>query len=166
MARDDRERNAGREGLILDAVLQPRRSLKPAGFLVLMILVAAVSFTTGMLFLILGAWPVTGFFGLDVLLIYIAFRVNYRAARAHEAVQVTASELLIRRVSAKGAVTETRLNPYWARLHLERDDEGAATRLSLTSHGRRHVLAASLSPAEREDFAKVLAAALATARAA
>ena len=166
MARDGGERNAPGESLILDAVLQPRRSLKPAGFLILMSLVAGVSFTTGVLFFILGAWPVTGFLGLDVLLIYLAFRANYRAARAHEAVQVRASELLIRRVSAKGAVTETRLNPYWSRLHLERDDEGAVTRLSLTSHGRRHVLAASLSPGEREDFAKVLAAALATARAA
>jgi uncharacterized membrane protein len=138
--------------------------LGPTGFLVLMSLVAIVSFVGGVFFYHLGAWPVTGFFGLDAVLIYLAFRANYRAARAHETVQVTRSALLIRRVSAKGAAVEIRLNPYWARLHLERDDEGVARRLLLTSHGRRHELAARLSPAERERFAQALAAALSTAR--
>ena len=164
MARDEGERNAG-EALILDAVLQPRRSLGPAGFVLLMSLVAGVSFAGGVFFYHLGAWPVTGFFGLDLSLIYLAFRANYRAARAHETVQVARNLLLIRRVPVKGAATEIRLNPYWARLHVERDDEGVVRRLSLTSHGRRHELAANLGPNERERFAEALAAALSAARA-
>ena len=164
MARDEGERNAG-EALILDAVLQPRRSLAPAGFVLLMSLVAGVSFAGGVFFYHLGAWPVTGFFGLDLSLIYLAFRANYRAARAHETVQVARNLLLIRRVPVKGAATEIRLNPYWARLHVERDDEGVVRRLSLTSHGRRHELAADLGPSERERFAEALAAALSAARA-
>ena len=164
VARDEGERNAG-EALLLDAVLQPRRSLAPAGFVLLMSLVAGVSFAGGVFFYHLGAWPVTGFFGLDVLLIYLAFRANYRAARAHETVQVARNLLLIRRVPVKGAATEIRLNPYWARLHVERDDEGIVRRLSLTSHGRRHELAANLGPNERERFAEALAAALSAARA-
>ena len=164
MARDGEERNAG-EALILDAVLQPRRSLAPAGFVLLMSLVAGVSFAGGVFFYHLGAWPVTGFFGLDLSLIYLAFRANYRAARAHETVQVARNLLLIRRVPVKGAATEIRLNPYWARLHVERDDEGVVRRLSLTSHGRRHELAANLGPNERERFAEALAAALSAARA-
>jgi uncharacterized membrane protein len=164
VARDEGERNAG-EALILDAVLQPRRSLAPAGFVLLMSLVAGVSFAGGVFFYHLGAWPVTGFFGLDLSLIYLAFRANYRAARAHETVQVARNLLLIRRVPVKGAATEIRLNPYWARLHVERDDEGVVRRLSLTSHGRRHELAANLGPNERERFAEALAAALSAARA-
>ena len=163
VARDGWERNAA-EPLLLDAVLQPRRSLGPAGFVLLMGLVAGVSFAGGVFFYHLGAWPVTGFFGLDVLLIYLAFRANYRAARAHETVQVARNLLLIRRVPVKGAATEIRLNPYWARLHVERDDEGVVRRLSLTSHGRRHELAADLGPSERERFAEALAAALSAAR--
>jgi uncharacterized membrane protein len=164
VARDGGERNAA-EPLLLDAVLQPRRSLGPAGFVLLMGLVAGVSFAGGVFFYHLGAWPVTGFFGLDALLIYFAFRANYRAARAHETVQVTRSLLLIRRVPVKGAATEVRLNPYWTRIQVERDDEGVMRRLSLTSHGRRHELAANLGPGERERFAEALAAALSAARA-
>ncbi len=146
-------------------MLQPRRSLGPTGFVLLMGLVAGVSFAGGAFFYHLGAWPVTGFFGLDSLLIYLAFRANYRAARAHETVQVTRNLVLIRRVPVKGAATEIRLNPYWARLHVERDDEGVMRRLALTSHGRRHELAANLGPRERERFAEALAAALSAARA-
>jgi uncharacterized membrane protein len=49
-----------------------------------MIALGAISFITGVLFLAAGAWPVLGFFGLDVLLVYIAFRLNYRSGRLYE----------------------------------------------------------------------------------
>jgi uncharacterized membrane protein len=71
------------------AVLTPYRSLRPAGFLVLMVALGAVSFVAGILFLVAGAWPVLGFFGLDVLLVYVAFRLNYRSGRLYETVNLT-----------------------------------------------------------------------------
>lgn len=64
------------------AVLTPHRSLSPRGFLILMSVLATVSFATGLLFASIGAWPVLGFFGLDVGIIYLAFRLNYRAGTA------------------------------------------------------------------------------------
>ena len=70
-------------------MLTPHRSLGPTGFLILMAVLGGVSFAAGIVFLLVGAWPVFGFFGLDVLLIYCAFRLNYRAARAYEEVTVT-----------------------------------------------------------------------------
>ncbi len=81
-----------------------------------MLAVAGVSFVAGLVFLIAGAWPVIGIFGLDVALIYWAFRANYRAARAYEQIWVTPTELIFRKVSARGAVTEWRANPLWVRL--------------------------------------------------
>ena len=68
-------------------MITPHRSLPNVGFLVLMIAVGVVSFVAGMFFLMLGAWPVFGFFGLDVLLIYWAFRINYARAAAYELVR-------------------------------------------------------------------------------
>src|SRR5262245_29933371 len=87
------------EPTIFSAVLTPNRSLGPTGFLIFMLVLGGISFTAGMMFLIAGAWPVCGFFGLDVLLVYWAFRVNYRTARAYEVVRVTPSELTLRKVS-------------------------------------------------------------------
>src|SRR5262245_7349923 len=84
------------------AVLHSHRSLGPKGFLILMLALGAVSFVTGVVFLSMGAWPVTGFFGLDVLLVYLAFKLNYRAARAYELVELTPAALRLTQVAPSG----------------------------------------------------------------
>src|SRR3979409_2360869 len=89
----------GAEPTIFSAVLTPHRSLGPTGFLIFMLVLGGISFVAGMVFVIAGAWPVLGFFGLDVLLVYGAFRINYRSARAYEEVTVTPSELKFRKVT-------------------------------------------------------------------
>src|SRR5690242_2635893 len=101
---------------IFSAMLTPHRSLGPTGFLIFMAGLAALSFVSGVVFISIGAWPVFGFFGLDVLLVYIAFRANYRSARAYEEVTVTASELTVRKVNPRGGVRQWTLNPVWVRL--------------------------------------------------
>ena len=58
------------EPTLFSATITPHRSLGQAGFLVLMLVFGGVSFCTGVAFLLMGAWPVFGFFGLDVLLLY------------------------------------------------------------------------------------------------
>src|SRR4030088_625597 len=92
------------EPTLFSAILTPHRSLSAVGFLILMALIGSISFAAGVAFLLMGAWPVFGFFGLDVLLVYFAFRVNYRAASAYEQVTVTASELRARKVSHRGQI--------------------------------------------------------------
>src|ERR1700720_4888607 len=91
---------------LFSALLTPYRSLNRTGFLVLMGFLSAVSFAAGVAFLLMGAWPVFGFFGLDVLVIYWAFKVNFRRAQATEEILVTPSELRVRRVNHRGQVAE------------------------------------------------------------
>ena len=76
-----------------DTVLKPHRSLPPKGFVVLMLVLAGASFAIGLVFVLNGAWPVTPFFGLDVGLVYLAFRLSYRQARQTEALQLTEDSL-------------------------------------------------------------------------
>jgi uncharacterized membrane protein len=152
------------EPTIFSAVLTPHRSLSPTGFLLFMLVLAVASFITGMVFFLAGAWPVLGFCGLDVLLVYWAFRVNYRSARAYEQVMVTASELKLRQVSHHGRVSEWTLNPLWVRLDRVRHAEFGIERLFLVSHGRRLAIAGFLGPQEKESFAEALTAALAEAK--
>jgi uncharacterized membrane protein len=153
-----------REPPIFSAVLTPYRSLSPTGFLIFMAVLGGISFCTGMVFLLAGAWPVFGFFGLDVLLVYWAFRLNYRSAQAYEQVTVTPSELTVRKVSHHGQVMEWTLNPLWVRLKRDDHDEFGLQRLSLESQGRRLTIAAFLPPQERESFALALSGALAEAK--
>jgi uncharacterized membrane protein len=145
-------------------LITPHRSLGAAGFVVLMVAVGLASFIAGVMFLMAGAWPVVGFFGLDVLLIWWAFRANYRAAKAYEEVTVTPSELRVRKVSHRGKVAEWTLNPLWVRLDREADADYGLRRLSLVSRERKLTIASYLGPEEREDFAAALTAALGEAR--
>lgn len=145
--------------LHFNAVVRPHRSLGRGGFFIVMGLLVTMNFTAGIFFLTMGAWPVFGFCGLDVALVWWAFRANYRAARAHETVQVSDDDILIRRVDQHGRVQALRMQPYWARLDLVEEPDGA-THLYLHSHGRSHEVAAVLSPPERISFARALGAAL------
>jgi uncharacterized membrane protein len=145
------------------AVLTPHRSLGPKGFMVLMGAVCAVSFGTGLLFYLLGAWPVIGFMGLDVVLIYVAFKLNFRALRLYETVDLTTDALTVTRVEPSGRAHSWSFNPYWVRVTLE-PRIGRSTQLSLASHGNRLVFASFLTDDEREDFALALSAALSSAR--
>src|SRR5262247_2749518 len=145
------------------AVLTPHRSLGPKGFMVLMAAVCAISFATGLLFYLIGAWPVIGFMGLDVALIYVAFKLNFRALRRYEIVDLTKDALTITQVAPSGKSQSWSFNPYWVRLSLEQR-LGRSSELSVGSHGRRLVFASFLTDGEREDFASALRAALASAR--
>ena len=65
--------------------------------MLLMMALVACSFAAGLAFWLMGAWPVVGFFGLDILLVQFAFRLNYRAARAAEEISLTRDRLTVRR---------------------------------------------------------------------
>ncbi|MBX6426086.1 MAG: DUF2244 domain-containing protein [Variibacter sp.] len=158
------DNDRGPEPPIFSAVITPHRSLSRKGFLALMLVIGGVSFTGGLAFYMAGAWPVVGFMGLDVALMYWALKANYRSAAAYEQVIVTPSELTVRKVSHRGEVGEWSLNPLWVRLDRQSMDDFGLQQIALVSHGRRLPIASYLSPAERESFAAALAAALAEAK--
>lgn len=142
------------------AVLVPHRSLTPNGFLIVMTILGAVSFAMGLAFAWIGAWPVLGFFGLDVAIVYLAFKCNYRAARATETVEVTRDELTITRRNASGRRrATTRLSSTWVRLEETEGLEGSFT-LCLAQQGNRYLVARDLHSDERRSFAPALRAAL------
>jgi uncharacterized membrane protein len=165
MSRDnDANNDASTEPTIFSALITPHRSLSSTGFLALMLVIGSISFASGMMFLLLGAWPVFGFLGLDVLLVYWAFRANFRAARAYEEVTVTATELTVRKVNHRGGVRQWTLNPLWVRLDRVVHQEFGIERLFLVSHGRRLAIANCLGPDEKASFARALAEALGEAK--
>jgi uncharacterized membrane protein len=149
---------------LFSARLTPHRSLNRTGFIALMSFIGVVSFVAGTAFWMMGAWPVFGFFGLDVLVIYWAFRVNFRSAQATEDIMLTPTELRVRRVSHRGHVMEWTLNPLWVQLEQTGDPEFGIERLYLVSRGRRLSIGHFLGPDEKASFSKALLAALQTAK--
>lgn len=152
------------EPTIFSVVITPHRSLSRVGFVVLMTAFSVISFVAGMVFLIAGAWPVVGLLGLDVLLLYWAFRLNYRQADAYEEVHLTPSQLRVRKVSQHGRVREWVLNPLWTRLEKVVHDEFGVERLFLVAHGKQLTIATFLGPDEKASFAIAFGKALLEAK--
>lgn len=142
-----------------DAVLYPNRSLGPLGFHLLMAGIVLVSAAIGAGFVLVGAWPVTGFLGLDVVLLYLAFRWNYREARRAEFIRLDQDGLTVRRIGPDGAAREWRLEPYWVRVAID-DPPRPDSQLVLSARGHHLAIGAFLTADERLELARALRTAL------
>ncbi|WP_288901860.1 DUF2244 domain-containing protein [uncultured Sneathiella sp.] len=138
--------------------LHPNRSLSQPGFVFLMSSVALISFISGMAFLSMGAWPVLGFFGLDALLIYLAFRLNFRAARRYETVDIQNDVFTITRIAPDGAAKVEVFDAYWARAMIEKG------RLWVTNRGKLYEIGTFLGEDEKIEVQELIATALETYR--
>jgi uncharacterized membrane protein len=149
--------------VFFDAILQPNRPLSPRGLGLVIGFVGVISFAAGILFALQGAWPVTPFFGADVLLLALAMRASVRASRKKEHLLLTSDMLLIERVSAQGEIRREEINPYWLRVEHE-DPELIGTELALVTRGRRWIVGSFLGAEERAALAEALRRALREAR--
>ena len=148
---------------LFDAVLYPNRSLPNAGFIAVMGVVIGANLLFGTYFFLIGAWPVIGFCGLDVFLVWLAFTLSYRQGRLRERVRVTQDDMWVARVLPSGHETRWRLQPYWTRVHIDRPVRHES-QVQVMSKGGVLILGAFLSPEERGRFAAALAGALGRAR--
>jgi uncharacterized membrane protein len=106
------------------------------------------------------AWPVFGFLGLDVLLVFAAFFVNNRRAQGYEQITFEGEEVTVTRMTALGQQQRI-FNRRWLRVELEFDEARELSgRLFLVSHGKRTQVASFLGAEERQALARQLQAAL------
>jgi len=138
--------------------LRPHRSLSREGFGWLIRVAVAANLLIGLPMFLVGAWPVMGFMGLDVLLLWYFFRRSYLDARQSETLTLTDRELIVERHSPEGEREELRLEAYWLRVEL------GERLLVLSSRGNRVVIGRFLSPGERAQVAADLKAAIAEMR--
>lgn len=145
--------------LLFRRIIRPHRS-GDARTLVRIMLLLSIPWTIGaMVFMAVGAWPVSGFFGLEVILLGSALWLNHRRQRAFETIGLTAAELTVERVDERGRRQSWRFQPQWLRL-IPRNRDGRMVGLELRSHGRSLVIARFLPPDEIGDLAGDLSHAL------
>ncbi|MCV6547251.1 MAG: DUF2244 domain-containing protein [Cohaesibacter sp.] len=160
MMRADKDSEIERDAVYFHATLHAHRSLGAKGFLILMIFLSLVLGVVSIYFWILGAWPIIGFAGLDLLAIWWAFHINYRDGRVQEKILLTQKTLTLTKIPVKGKSQTFDFNPYWARLITEEREEEGMTRLCLTSHGKSLEIGPFLNPPDRKSLAEALQAAL------
>lgn len=153
-------RAAGADGTLFAAILHPHRSLSRRGFLLVMGAAVAVSIGFGGYFALQGAWPVFGFYGLEILILYLCLRNNYRSALIYEKVRLTEEALTVEKGDRHGPTGTWSFQPYWLKVSID-DPVRHESQLTLSSHGRALVVGAFLTPEERVDFARALRDALA-----
>lgn len=148
---------------IFEALLYPRRSLGRRGYTILIAGTAAIVACYGLVFLILGYWPIFGFLGGEWALFWYLFSRHYKGDDRKERIRLYADHLLFERHDARGAHVVERLQPYWLKVILERAEE-PDNALYLRSHGRQIEVGGFLSPQERRDLADELRDVLARLR--
>ncbi len=154
------ERNDSETGpLLFDAVFEPHRSLSRSGFFVVILCVGIITLGFGIFFLAMGAWPVFGFLGLDLFLLWLAIKLNARARKIVERIRVTPEEVVVTRSGPRGGESWS-FNPYWINVTVSELATGKGE-LRLSSHGFSLSLGAFLLPAERQEIAEALKKALA-----
>ena len=147
----------------LDAVLEPPRSLSPRGFNRVMLFFGVMSLIPGLIFYSMGAWPIVGFLGLDVLAVWAVFKFNFRSQTARTYVRVTAEAVDVRKVDGWGRERGARMPSHFARVEFDRAATGPNA-LRLASSARTYPLGEHLTPRERETFARRLSQAISDAR--
>lgn len=146
---------------VFAALITPHRSLGPSALRLVITLVCIASIISSLPFVLMGAWPVAGFFGLDLLAFYIALRINARRAEGFEQIMISRVMLLLRKVSHHGRQREWQLNPRWTKLERKTHAEFGVEQLALVSRGQRVVMGADLSPEEKASLGDAVSEALA-----
>lgn len=160
----DISRGEGDANPIFAAKLMPYRSLSPAGFAILMVIVAVICVSNAYFYFHLGAWPVAIFFFFDVALLYAAFKLSYRAGQAREEITISRTALAVRKITPNGRQREHIYNPFWAKFLVERDDEIGITSMRISGEGYQSTIGTFLNPQDRESFAASFSEALAKAK--
>lgn len=147
-------------GDFLNAVLYPHRSLTRSGFNWVMGIMAVSALGLAVLFWSLGAWPIVAFLALDVVIVWVAFRINFDRARQHEKLRLTQHNLIVEKSAPGKRTRRWAFCPGRASVTLlEAGEHHASLQISGTDHSLE--IGAFLSPQERAEAAAMLKSALA-----
>lgn len=152
------------DDMIFSAELYPHRSLSRFGYRNLGLLLAALTIIHAIFFVVVGAWLVMIFWGLDLILLAGALWVNQRRARAREYVEVTSQAITIRKVSASGETSRYNFNPFSAKLEVHRRGDFGIEKIEISEPGQMTDVGSFLNPDDRESFAKSFNAAMIKAK--
>lgn len=152
-------RNLKGDSTAFDAILYPNQPLSARHASLVLAVSTTVALALGTGFALVGAWPVAGFLGLDIVLLGFGFHWARRRSTRRERVKLDASGLLVEAFDGRGGHRSWRFEPYWVRLHMDEPPQRHSL-ITLRSNVTTIRLGAFLTPDDRLSFAKALAKAL------
>lgn len=150
---------------LYSADLRPHRSLGRRGIRNVIIFTAVMAAIPGIFFYSIGAWPVIGLLGLDIIALTWALTASFRSGHMFERVTLWRDRLEVQHVTANGRERLHTFNPFWVKLDVARDFEDRVTRIALKSRKARLEVGTFLTPDDKKLFATSFSQALTKARA-
>ena len=135
---------------LYEITLYPYRSLNKLGFFILMFVLTFISFIAGIIFMLKGAWPVFGFFGLDVLLVYIFFKINFKSGKKKEVIILTKNKLIIKIYNSEKTFKTFKLDSNWLKINLIKL-KNHASKLQISSKNKSIMIGSFLRYQEKID---------------
>ncbi len=142
------------------AVLTPHRALDGDGIRWVMVITCLLAAIPGFVFFFMGAWPIVGFLGLDVLALFWALTHSRRDAHGFEEITLYQDQLSVRQVTPKGHETIHKLNPFWTKIEVLKDFEDRVTDIVLRSKEQKLFVGRFLNPDDKKSFASAFSNAL------
>jgi uncharacterized membrane protein len=132
-------------------VIRRNNSLSSTGRLVAFALIFIVSIGIAAAFATFGAWLILPFAGLEMLVLFFAFRYMERHAADYELIEIDGDAVKVE-WSSGGAVLKGAFNRHWAQVVSNED----GSRLALRSHGRELEIGRYMNDEQRLDLARAL----------
>ncbi|MGC6516992.1 MAG: DUF2244 domain-containing protein [Candidatus Puniceispirillaceae bacterium] len=137
------------ERAVFDIItLWPHRSLSRRGFTILVLILAGLAFLIGLGFFLIGAWPVIGFMGLELAVLYFAFHLNYRDGKTAEQVLIHEKGVDVVTIAPNGTHKAQSFDSHWLTAELIAN-RGKRKTLALRHHHHHHEIGAFLPPSEK-----------------
>lgn len=142
----------GDDPIRFSRVLRPHRSSSERAIRIVTLFVLFLFIPTGTAFLVVGAWPVFGFMGLEVAALIFALRYNHKVGSAFEAISISERTFKVSKVDHWGKRKHWTFQPQWLQVRID----GTSKQLIAGTHGKRIVIGKFLNEDEREDLCEVL----------
>lgn len=137
---------AGAEGFTF--IARRNNSLSPAGRLLVVGSLAMVTLAISLAFALHGAWLVLPFAGLEIAVVFLAFRYMERRAGDCECVSLRGDTVIVER-HRQGSSERFEFNRCWVQVGFNRGPDTRQDRLVLRSHGKEVEFGVHLTAAQR-----------------
>jgi uncharacterized membrane protein len=134
-------------------IAKPNNSMTTAGRYLVFGFIFIVSSGISLAFAVIGAWLVLPFAGLEMLVLFLAFRYVDRQSGDYERLTLSGDRLLLE-CRAGGELKRSEFNRYWAQVVCD----AGGSRLALRSHGHEVEFGQYLTEQERTQLARKLKA--------
>jgi len=135
-------------GILLEAHLTPSVAIKLSAVRWILSLFGCVCVFMGVTFALIGAQPVLGFMGIEIILLFAVYRFCVRNSRMAEQIILSGHSVLFRRIDRYGNISITNFEPLWLRIEIG-GAKGVFRHIVFASKGRSCNVGVFLTPEEK-----------------